>query len=92
MTVYVIGRSIDEGETIHAYLGETGYNWVESGAVAKWFDTAEEAAEYVEQHQWVCEHTYIKPYEPVETLVNPSEADRTAMVQDALKGMLAKRS
>ena len=92
MDIFVIGRSIDEGKTLHAYLGKNGCTWEESGAVAMWFDTAKEAAEYVEEHQWVCEHTYIKPYNPIETLVNPTSTDRTAMVQDVLKGMLAKGS
>jgi hypothetical protein len=65
VTVYVIGRSGDGGKTLYAYLGQNGTTWEERGSVAKWFNTAEEAAKHVEDHMWVCEHTYIKPFDPV---------------------------
>ena len=88
MNTFVIGRSVDGGKTAMDYLSQEEHSWVESGAVAKWFHTAKEAVEYAEEHEHICKNAFIFPYDPVETLVNPSETDRASMLQNALKAFL----
>ena len=92
MNCFVIARSIDGGKTAMDYLGTSWYWWVGSGAVARWFHTAQEAQVHIDERQHICPNAFVFPYNPIETLVNPTETDRTAMVQDALRGMLAEGS
>ncbi len=91
MSCFVITRSVDGGKTILDYLDPSGYSWVESGAVAKWFHSEEEAQIYLDTSSIffnLNKNLFIKPYDPIETLVNPTDTDRNAMVQNVLRGML----
>ncbi len=88
LDLFVITRSVDGGKTALDYLSKDSYGWVESGALAKWFRSEEEAQQFVEEHSHQFETVFIKPYDPIDTLVNPTETDRNAVIQDVLVGML----
>ncbi len=91
---FVITRSADGGKTILDYLSkDNDYTWVESGAIARWFHSEEEAQIHLDtgySSLKLNKNLFIRPYDPIDTLVNPTETDRNVMVQNVLKGMLEK--
>ena len=89
MGCFVITRCLDNGETVLDYLSKNGYSWVESGAVAKWFHSEKEAYQFVEKRPGVCENVFVRSYDPVDTLLHPTEADRQALLQEAMRKALA---
>ena len=96
MSCFVLTRSFDGGKTTADYLGKNGYDFVESGAVAMWFKSEHEAEIYLDtSSHWFKANNpslFVKSYDPVETLVNPTKTDRATMIQDALRGMLRERN
>ncbi len=84
--VLYLGR-FDDPETVKQY--QAGWQWVDSPATAQWFHSEAEAHAAPKLPGW--SHARVEPYDPVGTLVNPTEIDKTCMAQDALRGMLNER-
>ena len=91
MPTFVIYRSFDGGKSASEYLMEDGREWSESPAVAKWFHTEVEAEKHNDEG-YFRHPVYIKEYDPTDTLLNPTETDRGAMVRQQLQSLLRRRA